>query len=402
MKHPIPLFTVAAIIIIGAPLFAQPPGGGRGPSGGSPFGGGRGGFDPREMLKRMDTNGNGVLDNEEVSERARYFVKRAAERAGVDPNKPIKLDDLFKSFDERRKEEEKQREKAKKEEDDDTVPGFGNDDDDELPIVPGFNLPADSPLLSKKPLEERYDRRILDEVRKVLGRYDLNRNEVLDAAEWKGISWQTDPKTSDLDGDGRLSKVELAERYAKRYGNSMAEKKKKKSTSSSSSKSKSTAKSSTSDGEKVRKYAESLLKQYDKNKSGVLEKEEWAKMPKPERYNTNRDKIITLDELAYGARNYGSSSSASSSSSLSSKYGFASVFPQGKVYRVKTQEELTKSMGVPSTFTSKDKDGDLQLVLSEFTTSLDSDSKLEDFKKHDLNGDWLITAKEWLEAGKKK
>jgi hypothetical protein len=49
---------------------------------------------------------------------------------------------------------------------------------------------------------------------------------------------------------------------------------------------------------RVRQYAESLLKQYDKNKNGVLEKDEWSQMPERWRgADRNGDGKITLDEL---------------------------------------------------------------------------------------------------------
>lgn len=54
----------------------------------------------------------------------------------------------------------------------------------------------------------------------------------------------------------------------------------------------------------VRPYAESLMKQWDKNKNGVLEKEEWSQMARRwQAADLNGDGKITLDELtAYVAR----------------------------------------------------------------------------------------------------
>jgi hypothetical protein len=55
---------------------------------------------------------------------------------------------------------------------------------------------------------------------------------------------------------------------------------------------------------RARPYAESLMKQWDKNKNGVLEKEEWSQMAQRWRAaDLNGDGKITLDELtAYVAR----------------------------------------------------------------------------------------------------
>jgi hypothetical protein len=53
---------------------------------------------------------------------------------------------------------------------------------------------------------------------------------------------------------------------------------------------------------RVRRYAEALLRQYDKNKNGVLEKDEWSQMPEQWRTaDRNGDGKITLEELTAGA-----------------------------------------------------------------------------------------------------
>src|SRR5688572_15081306 len=61
-------------------------GGGGGPGGpGGPFGGG-----PGDFLRRMDTNGNGMLEPDEIGERGRSMV----ERAGLDPRRPVSVRQL--------------------------------------------------------------------------------------------------------------------------------------------------------------------------------------------------------------------------------------------------------------------------------------------------------------------
>jgi Ca2+-binding EF-hand superfamily protein len=48
---------------------------------------------------------------------------------------------------------------------------------------------------------------------------------------------------------------------------------------------------------KIRAYATSILKQYDTNGDGVLDKSEWSKLNNAERYDRNHDGKITLDAI---------------------------------------------------------------------------------------------------------
>ena len=48
---------------------------------------------------------------------------------------------------------------------------------------------------------------------------------------------------------------------------------------------------------KIREYAASIIKQYDTNGDGVLDKSEWSKMKNAERYDRNHDGKITLEEI---------------------------------------------------------------------------------------------------------
>jgi hypothetical protein len=53
-------------------------------------------------------------------------------------------------------------------------------------------------------LEARYDSRILERARSTMERYDKNHNGILEHSEWAGVSWQSDPRDSDLDHDGQV------------------------------------------------------------------------------------------------------------------------------------------------------------------------------------------------------
>lgn len=385
--------------------------------GGPPFGPGGSGsgyrFDPRDFIRRYDVNQNGVLEESELQDgRAQYMIRRIGERFGTELKPPINLDSLFRKFDERRREDEKRREEsAKKKEDNLLLPGFEVEDD--MPLIPGFDIPLDSPLLQRGPLENRYDRRILDRVRDTLRRYDRDRNDTLEGREMSEVRWDGDWRQDDLNNDQRMSKIELAERYARRYGNSLDPKKKKNSssyTSSGFSKSSTSSGSSSSSSSKssssTRSYAESLMKRYDANKNGKLERDEWAKMTKGSEYDRNRDGTVTLDEIQTRISSFSKSKYSNKSKSSSRRGSTYRRTPSGgsaggNVYQVKTTTERLAKLGVDSSFSRDDKNADGQLQMSEFAATW-NDSKITEFKSYDKNGDWVITPQEWLAVQKEK
>jgi Ca2+-binding EF-hand superfamily protein len=157
----------------------------------------------------------------------------------------------------------------------------------------------------------------------------------------------------------------------------------------------------------VRRYAEALLKQYDKNKNGILEKDEWMQMRSNWRdSDTNGDGIVTLDELAAkmgsfsrpsrsGPTNESSNSSGSSVASASS--GGNSNPTSKRSYRFLSPHERLPR-GLPDAFLRKDADGDGQVTMAEFSRSGWTDALAEDFARQDLNGDGIITPEECLKA----
>lgn len=431
------------------------PGGGRGPGGGGP-GGGRGpggggpggGFDPTEMLRRMDANGNGQLDPNEVSDRARGFLNRMTEGTGIDTSKPISIERLKRVMDERRREREReyqrsndQQNRSRQEEEDElVVKGF--ELDEELPLVPGFDLPSDSPLLATGPLEDRYDKEIMERVERAFRYYDRNKDEILDKEEIKNGRWSDNPYDYDLNKDGKLSKVELCERYAKRYGNKKAESSSSSDRSSSSSSSRdsgsrsygsrdgsrsygsrdgsrySSYRSSDRDRDrdddrddgssKMARYAESIMRRYDRNRNGYLDKEEWKSMSgSPEKSDKNKDGKISRSELEAGLEAYAKARSSSSGSdksrSGSSRSKSKSGSPGSLEHRFLTTDERLAELGVDasSSFVRSDKNRDGQLQMAEFAYSWSQD-KLDEFKDYDLNGDGVITPQEWTTVENEK
>lgn len=157
---------------------------------------------------------------------------------------------------------------------------------------------------------------------------------------------------------------------------------------------------------RVRRYAESLLRQYDKNGNGQLEREEWSQMSSSVRdADRNGDGIVTLDELTlkladFGSRRgNGSSSSTASTTSGSSGGGSstsAASTPPRPSYRFLTAIERLPP-GLPDWFARKDANEDGQVSMAEFSTQW-TEKEVREFSQLDLNNDGLITPEECLKA----
>jgi len=85
--------------------------------------------------------------------------------------------------------------------------------------VPGFGVEADqAPSRSSASLERLYERKVLDYVdQRILRYYDKNHNKILEPAEITKVRWGDDWKQDDKDGNGRLTREELAARMARRW-----------------------------------------------------------------------------------------------------------------------------------------------------------------------------------------
>lgn len=156
----------------------------------------------------------------------------------------------------------------------------------------------------------------------------------------------------------------------------------------------------------MRKYAEALLRQYDKNKNNVLEKDEWSQMKSTWRdSDANGDGVITLDELAAKMGSFSRSRSTPSSSSS----GNSAVAASGgnsnpalkKSYRFLSPHERLPG-GLPDWFLRKDADADGQVTMAEYSRSSWSNSMAEEFLKYDRNGDGIVTPEECLKSASGK
>ena len=171
--------------------------------------------------------------------------------------------------------------------------------------------------------------------------------------------------------------------------------------SSSGSSSGSPSSGSPSVADRIRGYAANLVRQYDTDKNGSLEKEEWSQMSTdPKDADRNHDGHITLDELATWLLAYSQGRSTSNGGSSSGSKLAANTTSAGKrSYRfLSPAERLPK--GLPDWFAQKDANGDGQVSMAEYSTTWTEEAAAE-FAKYDRNNDGVITAEECLKALKK-
>lgn len=298
--------------------------------------------------------------------------------------------------------------------------------------VPGFDGQANGPVKTK--LEETYDERVLSYVdREFFSRHDTNGNGVLESDEWRSVQWGDDPKQDDKNNDGRLTREELAARMVRRWGFGLKqaggapgqggpEREGRRfggpfggfggppgggfggppgggfgdpfgggmagppGGGPSGPPADSGDSGRRSEGRR-RSYAESLLRQYDSNKDGSLDRNESKEMRAEwQMADTNGDGRITLDELE--AKN--------NSFSGGDRRGSGGSGDRPKRF-LRPSERLPD--GLPSWFARSDTDGDGQVMMAEYSTSW-SDSKAAEFMRYDVDGDGVITPKEALAAEK--
>ena len=382
-------------------------------------------FDVEEYLKKIDKDGNGVLDENEMSGRTKSFISRM----GVDTDRPVKVSDVVAKVKRGRREWEERR--AKENAPPLKVPGFGLTESKESNgSVPGFGQ-SDTPSGGRT---QQFSKEVQERVNDVLERYDRNKDGILDQDEIRRGRWGSPkPEESDANRDGKLSRTELATRYVKRdqyydnngdrnrgrgdsndrssRGQSTLERTEairlggsgstnsfrrsssrgatsSRPTSSRSSSGSSRSSSSSSDRAKYEGYAEGLIKRYDENKSGALEKDEIGKMRRPPKADANNDGTITKDELI---DNLMGGSSSSSSSSTSSDSSSRSASDRGSRSSSRSRSSRGGSSG---SFEELDANTDARIHMYEFSDEW-NEEKVKEFYDKDKNGDGVITLEEW-------
>jgi hypothetical protein len=195
---------------------------------------------------------------------------------------------------------------------------------------------------------------------------------------------------------------------------------------------------------KLRRYAQRVVKRFDRNGSGALEASEWAAMPgDPRKIDLNHDGVITVDELAGYLAGYarshplhdeetawrhlpqppavifqpvtpaenppakpaepnGTPSAGEPEPAPSAKAGAAEKGRAAEELRRSRKYYVAPSAlppGLPDWFIERDTNGDGQLTLDEFAPD-GSAAQRRLFAEYDQNGDGVITPDEVMRYNK--
>ncbi len=429
-------FLVLLTANLAAPeLNAQPP---RGRGGAPPgmtrgrSGGDRGGpsSGPMSFISRLDKNGNGMIDPDEMQGRTRMMFERMAGEAHLDMSRPIPLEAIGRAFEEMRNRRMREQSGDSRSRGSSRSSGGssrnrgssrGSSPDAGFePLVAGFGeVDMFDPVPGFGDVGERFAVKITDDDRKeaaqAMTRNDRNKDGVLDKEEIRHGRWRDDALQTDRNRDGKLTLNELALRYAMRRTQKEGGDKSKKTSSRSSSSRGSSRSSSSSGSSRENRMVDFMFGRYDRNKNGVIEGDEFKSLRGGgERYDLNKDKKITRDELAEAMKDrFGGRSGGDERSSFYSRRGGGDRSREGdkkgssttsadsdgrKSYRARAAaDRLANSEGLPEWFARSDADADGQVEMSEYASSW-SDDVAADFAQFDLNGDGIVTPSECMKA----
>jgi Ca2+-binding EF-hand superfamily protein len=319
--------------------------------------------DPSEFLRRLDANGNGNLDPNEVEGRFGFFIRRMAENnPRIDLSRPIPISRLAEEF-------QRMREQR----------GMGGG-------PPGGGPPGGGPPSRGRGDSGRGDSGRGDSARGDRGGssresspYQSRTTSVEPLVPGFGIEDVFTPPPG-FGAEAELFTVEVTD--------------------------------------DDRREAQRAFGYYDRNRDGKIDKGEMgrsrygADLPM---YDKNRDGIITMNEMEYryarrrientraggssGNQNASRSGRGRGSGDEDSEDRDRYRFEDQRSYRIVAAIERLPA-GLPDWFARNDADGDGQISMSEFSASW-TDSVFDEFDQFDLNQDGLITPQECLKAGER-
>jgi Ca2+-binding EF-hand superfamily protein len=287
-----------------------------------------------------------------------------------------------------------------------------------------------------------FDPEMLQKADKILETFDRDENGFLDGDEISRLTWKSPPpETSDLNRDGRLSKMELAKRFtlaeqtSQKSGSSRARdnsaarglRSSSKVTSNSDSRSRRSKYDSVapSDQNRGRRDRERDTRRFEKRdtpqpassavakaKANARSAQGYAKYVDRsfKKYDTNSDGRLDKKELA--ASSLLKKAKDTDGDGFISKQEAITLVSGGKVKapvaspaiknpsprKPQTNRTLAKasksSSGKRSSLSDKDTNADGQIQMHEYTDTW-TDEKLEEFREKDTDGDGLLSPAEW-------
>ncbi len=321
----------------------------------------------REALLRLDKNEDGQISPDEITARARPYFERITDRQSRSwREKPIsieRLQNIIRVYYSRRNGSWREDIRPGGEQ---TVIPFGPKPNETM--VPEFGLPY---------IKYRYNKGDLVEAGNTMRRYDANGDGFVDVIEASRSRWTNrDPFEMDLNKDGRLSLMELAQRYARRRmldassqeiwrkagrtGGLVSRERRVRRIGSEERRRRDEARW------RGNRLSGEIMGRFDANRNGRLEYQEVVKLGFPaNEIDADINGEITREEL--------------------------------QDYLNQVQDEATAAVeGLPEWFTQMDKNRDGQVAMSEYTQEW-TNQKLTEFSSYDANRDGLITTEEVLQ-----
>ncbi len=276
-------------------------------------------WDPVEFMKRLDRDGDGQLNTEEMGGRSGRFISEL----GFDVSRPVVIDRVIKKIDSDKKAEAAQ-ERRKGYEATRTIPGFGDEVID-IPGIPGFGMETANGSSATGNVSGNFDEETENTIKAIMERYDDDEDGFLAGDETRRVGrWVGSFEECDTDKDGKLGPAELGEGIKKqmqrrrsgeesqsandesRNGNEDrgrgrgSERERGQSSSSESAaenapKNPAPSSSTRSMDGRMSAYVDGVFQKYDKNSDNQLDKDELATV-KVQFKDTDGDGIISRDE----------------------------------------------------------------------------------------------------------
>lgn len=320
----------------------------------------------RESLERLDVDKDGEISPEEITPLARPYLERIAEVRRISLDRPNRIDtfqDAARIYNSMKNGAYGRDVRASTES---TIKPFGPVRDE--PLVPEFGLAN---------MRYPYLQEDVDEAESTIRRYDRDRDGYINHEEAARNRWtHRDPFEMDLNKDGRLSRLELVQRYARRRllddsRDELGQKKKRVGNGIRSSQVPEPKREDQSSYWRrggTRYYlTASLMGRFDANRNGRLEGAEAKNLGIPiGKIDVDRNGELSRDEV--------------------------------QAYMFDLQDAVGGAAeGLPAWFYELDEDRDGQVEMAEYSKEW-PEEKVQEFVSIDLNGDGLLTQAEVLRS----